>query len=179
MAVYGKKLLDNEGNTILPKTRSNLVYMSDDSTVEDTIAGIKSGSIAVGNSNKLNGRETRFSGPYWALKATGSDTPLNGAIPYYAAVCDNEGNQFQAAYARLTGCHFSGDTFFDKHIQVSGTSWLNGTNVMNGETSINAKMYINNQCVMAQDKSPGNGVYAQPIHIPNIAQNIRYVILWT
>lgn len=35
MATYGKKLLD--GNVILPKTRSSLVYMDDNSTVEDTI----------------------------------------------------------------------------------------------------------------------------------------------
>ena len=37
MATYGKKLLDSEGNIILPKTRSSLVYMDDNSTVEDKI----------------------------------------------------------------------------------------------------------------------------------------------
>ena len=179
MAVYGKKLLDNEGNTILPKTRASLVYTSDDSTVEDTLNGIKSGNIAVGNSNKLNGRETQYSGPYWYLKATGSDTSLNGALPYYASVCDNEGNQFQAAYARLSGATFSGAVGIWSNLTVYGTSDLQGTNIMNGATTFNAKMQVNNQCAMAQDKSPGNGVYAQPIHIPNIAQNIRYVILWT
>ena len=34
MATYGKKLLDSEGNVILPKTRSSLVYMDDNSTVK-------------------------------------------------------------------------------------------------------------------------------------------------
>ena len=37
MATYGKKLLDGNGNVILPKTRSSLVYMDDNSTVEDKI----------------------------------------------------------------------------------------------------------------------------------------------
>ena len=55
MATYGKKLLDSEGNIILPKTRSSLVYMDDNSTVEDKISSIlseitkiKDGSTVVG-----------------------------------------------------------------------------------------------------------------------------------
>lgn len=40
MAVYGKKLLDMSGNVILPKTRSSLVYMNNDDTVQETIEGI-------------------------------------------------------------------------------------------------------------------------------------------
>ena len=47
MATYGKKLLDSEGNIILPKTRSSLVYMDDNSTVEDTIKKILSGETPV------------------------------------------------------------------------------------------------------------------------------------
>ena len=35
MATYGKTLLDNASNKILPKTRSSLVYMDDNITVED------------------------------------------------------------------------------------------------------------------------------------------------
>ena len=48
MATYGKKLLDLNGNIILPKTRSSLVYMNDNSTVEDKISSILSGSTVVG-----------------------------------------------------------------------------------------------------------------------------------
>ena len=40
MATYGKKLLDSNNNVILPKTRSNLVYMNNNETVEDEINGI-------------------------------------------------------------------------------------------------------------------------------------------
>ena len=43
MATYGKKLLDVNGNVILPKTRSSLVYMNNNETVEDTISKIISG----------------------------------------------------------------------------------------------------------------------------------------
>ena len=42
MATYGKKLLDSNNNVILPKTRSSLVYMDDNSTVEDEIEKLKS-----------------------------------------------------------------------------------------------------------------------------------------
>ena len=48
MAVYGKKLLDNEGNTILPKTRASLVYTSDDETVESVLTKLLSGNGLVG-----------------------------------------------------------------------------------------------------------------------------------
>ena len=60
MATYGKKLLDSEGNIILPKTRSSLVYMDDNSTVEDKISSIlseitkiKDGTTVVGKATKL------------------------------------------------------------------------------------------------------------------------------
>ena len=53
MATYGKKLLDGEGNIILPKTRSSLVYMDDNSTVEDTIKKILNGTTVVGKATKL------------------------------------------------------------------------------------------------------------------------------
>ena len=48
MATYGKKLLDSEGNIILPKTRSSLVYMDDNETLENTIKKILSGETTVG-----------------------------------------------------------------------------------------------------------------------------------
>ena len=53
MATYGKKLLDSEGNIILPKTRSSLVYMDDNETLENTIKKILSGETTVGKANKL------------------------------------------------------------------------------------------------------------------------------
>ena len=53
MATYGKKLLDSNNNVILPKTRSSLVYMDNDDTVEDTISSILNGNTAVGKATKL------------------------------------------------------------------------------------------------------------------------------
>ena len=95
MAVYGKKLLDNEGNTILPKTRASLVYTSDDETVEDTINGIKNGSIQVGsalNTSKVIGRDAVYSPQgWWYLHNTGSDIHIQNCIPYAAACMDHQG----------------------------------------------------------------------------------------
>ena len=42
MATYGKKLLDVSGNVILPKSRSTLVYMNDNTTVESAVSTLKS-----------------------------------------------------------------------------------------------------------------------------------------
>ena len=53
MATYGKKLLDSNNNVILPKTRSSLVYMNNNETVEDTIKKILSGETVVGKATKL------------------------------------------------------------------------------------------------------------------------------
>ena len=95
MAVYGKKLLDNEGNTILPKTRSNLVYMSDDNTVEDTITKIKSGEIVVGkatDTSKVIGRDAVYSPQgWWYMHNTGTDIHVQNCIPYFAACTDHQG----------------------------------------------------------------------------------------
>ena len=89
MAVYGKKLLDNEGNTILPKTRSNLVYMSDDNTVEDTITKIKSGEIVVGkatDTSKVIGRDAVYSSSgWWYLHNIAGDVQFENCVPYYYA----------------------------------------------------------------------------------------------
>ena len=90
MAVYGKKLLDNEGNTILPKTRSNLVYMSDDNTVEDTIEKIKSGEIVVGkaaDTNQLVGRMLKFdSNNGMSVAPLSGDYEFLDTVPYYVAL---------------------------------------------------------------------------------------------
>ena len=61
MATYGKKLLDINGNIILPKTRSSLVYMDDNSTVEDKISSILNGTTVVGKANLLSS----LSDPVW------------------------------------------------------------------------------------------------------------------
>lgn len=37
MATYGKTLLDNASNKILPKTRSKLVYCDDNTILEDRL----------------------------------------------------------------------------------------------------------------------------------------------
>ena len=96
MAVYGKKLLDNEGNTILPKTRSNLVYMSDDETVEDKINGIINGTIQVKeaenaekawSADRLIGRTAVYSGDgHWYLHNIEGDEQLENCVPYYYAM---------------------------------------------------------------------------------------------
>ena len=53
MATYGKKLLDSNNNVILPKTRSNLVYMNNNETLENTIKYILNGTTVVGKATKL------------------------------------------------------------------------------------------------------------------------------
>ena len=44
MAVYGRKMLDKNGNTVLPKTRSKVVYMDNNQTLQDAWNSIMSGS---------------------------------------------------------------------------------------------------------------------------------------
>ena len=67
MPTYGKKLLDNNGNVILPKTRSNLVYHTNNqlvstildnlstniSAISTSIANIKNGTTTVGKATAL------------------------------------------------------------------------------------------------------------------------------
>ena len=176
MAVYGKKLLDNEGNTILPKTRASLVYTSDDSTVEDKISDIIDGTIQVKeaenaekawSADRLIGRAAVYSGNgYWYMHNTGSDIHIQNCIPYFAACTDHQG-KWITDYMPKTGGTFSG-----------GVS-VNGNFIVNGQGTFNQKVQFNERVVPKTDIAPGNGVYLQPIHIPNISQNIHYVILWT
>ena len=52
MPTYGKKLLDNNGNVILPKTRTNLIYHG--STLLSTyLDNIVNGSVTVGKATAL------------------------------------------------------------------------------------------------------------------------------
>ena len=98
MPTYGKKLLDNNGNVILPKTRSNLVYHG--STLLSTyLDNIVNGSVTVGNANKLIGREAVVSNGAWHLKAT-----TDGSIvPYSRASSDKNGNEISSTYVSKTG----------------------------------------------------------------------------
>lgn len=223
MAVYGKKLLDNEGNTILPKTRASLVYTSDDETVESVLTKLLSGNGLVGYPT------TAATGKAWnyvynnsryqisssaALDATldsfasgfvgsvyghssNSGHPGNGWERYFIMEHDTSANKDMTLFAvdtkpdlywrrrvngtwtpwykamKTAGDTITGQTIVNANFAVNGTTSLNGTNIVNG----NITFY--NQCIMSQDKSPGNGVYAQPVHIPNISQKIRYILLWT
>ena len=69
MATYGKKLLDSNNNVILPKTRSSLVYMDDNSTVEDTIGSVN---------NDINNIKTMV--PYYQVNDGISYKDLNEIV---------------------------------------------------------------------------------------------------
>lgn len=222
MAVYGKKLIDNEGNTILPKTRSNLVYMSDDNTVEDTITKIKSGEIVVGKSadtNKLLGRTVNLTSSDGVYVAPNEGDPQKlGCVPYCYSVSsggivpnrfgdgvNNFGLRISLeAYADsnvffwdsekqktvrpkgiddtkmpLTGGTFTGWVTCGSGFTTNNATYFQGANNFGGTATFNNNVHLGGQCSIAQDKSPGNGTYVQPAHIPNISQNIRYIIYWT
>ena len=77
MATYGKKLLDSNNNVILPKTRSSLVYMDNNETVEDEIGKILDGSLIVGKS-ELSKELEYFANPtftetYYTSEELGAD----------------------------------------------------------------------------------------------------------
>lgn len=76
MATYIKTLSDINGNVILPKTRSNAVYMGDNTTVEDKISSI----ITTLNTKSANGHthkpdEAHPTNAY--TKASGNGTTEN------------------------------------------------------------------------------------------------------
>ena len=163
MATYGKKLLDVNGNVILPKTRSSLVYMDNNETVEDTIKNIlseitkiKDGTTTT-NASKILGEQASMANPahncfYLAATDTSGLNVKDGARSYYSSLFaknDWSGRQIDTTYMPKSGGIFTGRVTF------------------NGGASI------------AQDKSAGSGVFVQPIHIPNISQNVRFIILWT
>lgn len=70
MPTYGKKLLDNNGNTILPKTRSNLVYHG------STLLSTKLNSIDTEISNIKNGTTTVAKATALTTNAGDSNTPV-------------------------------------------------------------------------------------------------------
>ena len=147
MATYGRKLVDVNGNVILPKTRSSLVYMNNNETVEDTISKIISGKTVVG-------------------KATYA-TSAGSAVDQTARDTANAAKTTAAAAMPKTGGTFSGGVTFNAASTFSAVSNFNKTVNLNAGATIGT------------DRSPGNGVYVQPMHIPNISAKIKYVILWT
>ena len=70
MPTYGKKLLDNNGNVILPKTRSNLVYHG------STLLSTKLNSIDTEISNIKNGTTTVAKATALTTNAGDSNTPV-------------------------------------------------------------------------------------------------------
>ena len=209
MAVYGKKLLDNEGNTILPKTRASLVYTSDDETVEKKISGIIDGTIVVGKSTdttKVIGRDAVYSdNGWWYLHNTGSDKHFENCIPYYYTrkaklIVPNVYSDAANTYGNEISLEIWGDNniyFYDNKKRTviprgydpdkmpkSGgefSGWVTCSSgfTVNGNTFLQGSTSLNGQCSIAIDKSPGNGTYVQPANIPNISQNIRCIIYWT
>ena len=103
MATYGKKLLDNNNNVILPKTRSSLVYMDDNSTVEDTINKIISGTTVVGKATKLatarNIGNASFDG-------SGDITLAQMGIPAFPVEYSKNGIIMNSNFTLLSGGYF-------------------------------------------------------------------------
>ena len=132
MATYGKKLLDVNGNVILPKTRSSLVYMDDNSTVENKINGIlnsvnsntseinkiKDGSTVVGKA--LSIRDANVTDKEYNFYSTDKssatantsiaiwDETINGSRPVDRAVNDVNAKPIHTTYMPKGGGTFTG-----------------------------------------------------------------------
>ena len=122
MATYGKKLLDSNNNVILPKTRSNLVYMNNNETVEKTINDIlkrlgliEDGTILT-NANQIVNEAILVSGENGDgsfMVATDASTTnnKNSSRAYYNALyakCDYDGNEISTKYMPKSGGAFTG-----------------------------------------------------------------------
>ena len=84
MATYGKKLLDLSGNIILPKTRSSLVYMDDNTTVEDAIQNILSSKTKALYAKGYYVSANSYGGYSSLLEAVLAHTE-NGSITFFNA----------------------------------------------------------------------------------------------
>ena len=126
MATYGKKLLDVNGNVILPKTRSSLVYMDDNETVEDKISSIlseitkiKDGTTLVGKA--LSIRDANVTDKEYNFYSTDTssvtantpiaiwDETLNGSRPIDRAVNDVNAKPIHTTYMPKSGGQFTGN----------------------------------------------------------------------
>ena len=162
MATYGKKLIDGEGNIILPKTRSSLVYMDDNETLENTIKKILSGETTVGKAIDCSSAGN--------LRMYNTETDETSYVGLSSA--DSAGN-----------LGFFWDSTNSKTVLVQGydntaRTTANAAMPKSGGT-FTGRVTFNGGASIAQDKSAGSGVFVQPIHIPNISQNVRFIILWT
>ena len=131
MPTYGKKLLDNNGNTILPKTRSNLVYHTNNqlvstvldnlstniSAISTSIANITDGTTTVGRSAVANAvRDQNVSGRNYGLYQTNGDTSgiaiwdlnLNKQRVFNNAIADQNGNVINTTYLNRGGGNMTG-----------------------------------------------------------------------
>ena len=124
MPTYGKKLLDNNGNTILPKTRSNLVYHGSTllstkiNNIDTEITNIKNGTTTVGRSAVANAvRDQNVSGRNYGLYQTSGDTSgiaiwdltLNKPRVFNNAIADQNGNVINTTYLKLSGGNMTGN----------------------------------------------------------------------
>ena len=141
MATYGKKLLDSEGNIILPKTRSSLVYMDDNSTVEDKISSIlseitkiKDGTTVVETARQI--RDANMQDQiYQIYTADGSGNNVSifsiskaKNIPVECssrAISDELGRSIHNTYMPVSGGYFSSPPYTDQSTQWSGPYFRN------------------------------------------------------
>ena len=112
MATYGRKLVDVNGNVILPKTRSSLVYMNNNETVEDTISKIISGKTVIQRAVNSENSNTANTANY-AKTATGAEyankadnattaTKAQGYSFYMSSLNTNAGIEAQNQGVRLS-----------------------------------------------------------------------------
>ena len=127
MPTYGKKLLDVNGNIILPKTRSSLVYMDDNETVEDTISSIlseitkiKDGTTTT-NASKILGNTLTIGGGTAEIKFF-AVTDQNGKyIPSMSAFNDQNQNNIATTYMPKSGGIFTGEVTLDCNTNADGS----------------------------------------------------------
>ena len=125
MPTYGKKLLDNNGNVILPKTRSNLVYHGNVllstklNSIDTEITNIKNGTTIVGRSAVANairdGNNPDIRYNINAADPLNSDSNIilqdisnNKVRGIEYANTDKQGNVIHTTYLKLSGGNMTG-----------------------------------------------------------------------
>ena len=119
MPTYGKKLLDNNGNTILPKTRSNLVYhgstllskyldnIVNGTTKVDTAIRLKDADLTNTYRVYSNGTSDGSQVTFWNDQL-GKAVPYLNAINATKATQDGSGNTITSTYLKLSGGTMTG-----------------------------------------------------------------------
>lgn len=120
MPTYGKKLLDNNGNTILPKTRTNLIYHGSTllstkiNTIDTEISNIKNGTTKVDTAIRVKDADLTNTYRIFANNTTdGSQVTfwndqLGRAVPYVKAIADQNGNEISSTYLKRSGGYVTG-----------------------------------------------------------------------